>query len=111
MQGRIAATSSDASADESNAALVLVCIAVLGILLGVVVVVGSQRVLAPLPRLYARVQAVARGDLTSVAAPSTSDDELGRLAREFERMVAALATRDENLRSAAEAERLLVERA
>ena len=38
-------------------------IAVLGILLGIFVVVGSQRILAPLPRLHARVQAVARGDL------------------------------------------------
>ncbi len=110
VQGRIAATSSEASAEEARAALVLVVIAVLGILLGIFVVVGSQRILAPLPRLHARVQAVARGDLSSVAEPNASDDELGRLAREFERMVQALAARDDNLRSAAEAERLLVER-
>jgi two-component system, NtrC family, sensor kinase len=103
VQERIAATSSEASAEEARAAVLLVGIAVFGILLGIFVVVGSQRILAPLPRLHARVQAVARGDLTSVAIPSVADDELGRLAREFERMVAALASRDE-------AERLLVER-
>lgn len=110
VQERIAATSSEASSEEAQAAVVLICIAVLGILVGIAVVIGSQRILAPLPRLHARVQAVARGDLTSVPSPSTADDELGRLAREFERMVAALALRDENLRNAAEAERLLVER-
>src|SRR5687768_5579262 len=53
--------------------------------------------LSPLPRLQQRVAAVARGDLARGRGPH-GDDELGRLAAEFERMVDALAARDARLR-------------
>jgi signal transduction histidine kinase/HAMP domain-containing protein len=60
--------------------------------------VWSQRVLSPLPRLQERVEAVARGEFAQKWSPNT-DDEIGRLGREFERMVVALAARDQSLHS------------
>jgi two-component system, NtrC family, sensor kinase len=65
----------------------------------VLVALWAQRLLSPLPRLQARVEAVARGELAEQLGP-TSDDEIGRLANEFERMVKALVAREDSLREA-----------
>jgi signal transduction histidine kinase len=54
--------------------------------------------LSPLTRLSQRVAAVAHGDL-SARLERHADDEIGRVAAEFERMVSALSERDERLRS------------
>lgn len=96
--GRIEETSARAAVEQQHALGVLAALALLALVVGVAVTVWSQRVLSPLPRLQERVEAVARGDLAQELGPNT-DDEIGRLGREFERMVAALAARDESLQS------------
>jgi signal transduction histidine kinase len=92
----IEATSERASAEQQEALEILLGLLALALVVGVAVTVWSQRVLSPLPQLQERVTAVARGDLARRIAPNT-DDEIGQLGREFERMVAALAARDESL--------------
>lgn len=80
-------------------------IAVLGfaaLLFGIFVTWWSRRLLRPLPALEERVLAVARGDLSRQVVAEGRDDEIGRLAREFERMVEALGVRDQRLRDVAE---------
>jgi signal transduction histidine kinase/HAMP domain-containing protein len=104
--GRIEDTSERAAAQQQRALAVLLSLVVLALVIGVAVTWWSQRVLSPLPRLQERVEAVARGDLARQLGPDT-DDEIGRLGREFERMVAALAARDASLRSASESLREL----
>jgi len=99
--GRIKATSARASAQQEQAIGVLLVLGLIALLVGVAVTVWSQRVLSPLSRLQQRVEAVARGELVQRLG-KTSDDEIGRLAQEFERMVAALAARDQRLREASE---------
>lgn len=108
VQQRIASTSARAADDEREAALTLGVMALIALVVGLGVTWWSQRMLAPLPRLQQRVAAVARGDLARGLGPH-ADDELGRLAAEFERMVEALAARDARLREAAEAQRRLQE--
>jgi signal transduction histidine kinase/HAMP domain-containing protein len=100
---RIAVLSAEAEERERRAAVLLGALTVLGLLLGVGVIFAAHRMLSPLPRLMERVAAVARGDLSAKLEPRT-EDELGRLATEFENMVEALAARDQRLREAAEAE-------
>jgi signal transduction histidine kinase len=92
----IEGTSERAAAEQQSALLLLAVFGLLALVVGVAVTLWSQRVLAPLPELQERVAAVARGDLAHRLEPKT-DDEIGQLGREFERMVAALAARDESL--------------
>jgi two-component system, NtrC family, sensor kinase len=96
---RIEATSQRVSAQQQQAIIVLWALAAMALLVGVIVAWWSQRVLSPLPRLQERVEAVARGELSERLGPTT-DDEIGRLAQEFERMVAALVAREDSLREA-----------
>lgn len=98
---RIEATSAAAAEQQNQFITILVILGVVGFVIGVLVTVWSQRMLSPLSRLQQRVEAVARGDLVRQLGP-TGDDEIGRLAQEFERMVAALAARDQRLREASE---------
>ena len=93
---RIDATSQRVGAQQRQALLVLGALAGLSLLVGVIVAWWAQRVLRPLPRLQERVEAVARGELVEQFGPTT-DDEIGRLAHEFERMVKALVAREESL--------------
>jgi two-component system NtrC family sensor kinase len=79
--------------------MVLMALAGVALLVGIAVTWWSQRVLSPLPRLQERVEAVARGELVEKLGP-TGDDEIGRLAQQFERMVKALVAREESLREA-----------
>lgn len=94
---RIKATSERASRQQEQAIAVLWVLGAVALLVGIAVTWWSQRVLSPLPKLQERVESVARGDFVRRLGP-TSDDEIGRLTQEFERMVAALAARDERLR-------------
>jgi len=103
VQERIALLSAEAAERERRAAVLLGALTGLGLLLGLGVIFAVHRMLTPLPQLMDRVAAVARGDLSAKLEPRT-DDELGRLATEFERMVEALGARDQRLREAAEAE-------
>ncbi len=98
IQEQVAETSAQAAEHERRSALWLGALTLLSLAVGIAVLWWSQRLLKPLPLLHKRVSAVARGDLSVTALESTRDDEVGRLAAEFERMVAALAARDARLR-------------
>jgi signal transduction histidine kinase len=94
---RIASTSKRARDAEQRAFGLLLGLGIVSLVVGVAITLWAQRALIPLTRLSARVAAVASGDLA--ARPLTpSDDEIGRVASEFERMVAALRERDDKLR-------------
>ena len=80
----------------------------LALSLGVLVTWWSQRILKPIPALHQRVEAVARGDL-STTLDLGGDDELGRLAAAFDRMVQALSRRDASLRELQQMQREIVE--
>jgi len=94
---RMAVTSRQAREDERRALGLLIGLGLLALTISITVTVWSQRVLSPLPKLSERVAAVAHGDLSAHLEPH-GDDEIGRVASEFERMVAALAQRDAQLR-------------
>lgn len=101
IQAQIAAISESASEQQHQSIVVLTGLILVSLLVGVLVTWWSQRMLSPLPLLQKRVEAVARGDFVHQLGPTT-DDEIGRLARQFEQMVAALAARDSSLRQATE---------
>lgn len=82
---------------EEQSALVLGILTVVAFVLGIVMTFWSQRLLGPLPRLQERVAALGKGDLSPQEPISRREDELGRLAIDFEAMVAALSARDERL--------------
>jgi signal transduction histidine kinase len=96
---RIEVTNHRVSTQQEQAIIVLLVLAAMALLVGIIIAWWSQRMLSPLPRLQARVEAVARGELVEELG-STADDEIGRLAQEFERMVKALLAREESLREA-----------
>jgi nitrogen fixation/metabolism regulation signal transduction histidine kinase len=96
---RIEATSQRVGAQQKQALTVLWVLAAMSLLVGILVAWWAQRVLSPLPRLQERVEAVARGELVEQFGPTTQD-EIGRLAKEFERMVKALLAREDSLREA-----------
>jgi two-component system NtrC family sensor kinase len=96
---RIEQTSRRVAAQQEQALWVLWGLGAMALLVGLAVAWWSQRVLSPLPLLQERVEAVARGELIEKLGP-TKDDEIGRLAQEFERMVKALVTREDSLREA-----------
>jgi signal transduction histidine kinase len=96
---RIESTSKRVGAQQEQALLVLWASGLMALLVGLAATWWSQRVLSPLPRLQERVEAVARGELHEKLG-KTTDDEIGRLAQEFERMVKALVAREESLREA-----------
>lgn len=105
-QEQISLTSAEAAAQEKSATVLFGLLGLLALIVGIAVTLWSQSVLRPLPLLHKRVQAVARGDLSSEVEVKR-DDELGQLVVEFERMVEALAARDASLREAALAEQRL----
>jgi signal transduction histidine kinase len=94
---RIASTSRKARDDEGRALGLLVGLGMVALAVGLAITFWSQRVLWPLTKLNERVAAVARGDLSARIEPH-ANDEIGQVAGEFERMVNALAQRDEQLR-------------
>ena len=106
VQQRISRTSALAAAQSERATFLLGMLGLLALLVGIAVTFLSQRLLRPIPLLHQRVAAVARGDLSS-AVDIKRDDELGQLVAEFERMVRALAARDQSLREASLAEQRL----
>lgn len=98
VQTRIAETSRSAAEQEHRAVIQIAVLALLALAAGIGVTWWSQRLLAPLPKLQERVVAVARGDLSAARLGTGRDDEIGRLAGEFERMVDAIAARDREVR-------------
>ena len=106
VQQRISRTSALAAAQSERATFLLGLLGLLSLIVGIAVTFLSQRLLRPIPLLHQRVAAVSRGDLSS-AVDIKRNDELGQLVAEFERMVLALAARDQSLREAAFAEKRL----
>jgi nitrogen fixation/metabolism regulation signal transduction histidine kinase len=106
VQQRISRTSTLAAAQSERATFILGLLGLLSLIVGIAVTFLSQRLLRPIPLLHQRVAAVSRGDLSS-AVDIKRNDELGQLVAEFERMVLALAARDQSLREAALAEKRL----
>lgn len=98
IQDRAEAIGALAAERERQAAITLGLLVVMALLVGVIATWWSQRLLSPLPSLQSRVAAVAKGDLSPGTIEKRRDDELGRLAEDFEAMVRALAARDERLR-------------
>jgi nitrogen fixation/metabolism regulation signal transduction histidine kinase len=106
VQQRISRTSALAAAQSERATFLLGLLGLLALVVGIAVTFLSQRLLRPIPLLHQRVAAVAHGDLSSTV-DIKRNDELGQLVAEFERMVRALAARDQRLREAALAEQRL----
>jgi signal transduction histidine kinase/HAMP domain-containing protein len=106
VQQRISRTSALVAAQAQRATYLLGLLGLLALLVGIAVTFLSQRLLRPIPLLHQRVAAVAHGDLSSTVN-IRRNDELGQLVTEFERMVQALAARDQSLREAALAEQRL----
>lgn len=106
LENRVDQLSLEARGREREALWMLAALTLVALAVGLLVTFWSRRLLLPLPRLQARVSAVARGDLSRRLEPER-DDELGRLTAEFERMVDAIAARDRRLREAAQAQRRL----
>jgi nitrogen fixation/metabolism regulation signal transduction histidine kinase len=106
VQQRISRTSALAAAQSERATFLLGLLGLLSLVVGIAVTFLSQRLLRPIPLLHQRVAAVAHGDLSSTV-DIKRNDELGQLVAEFERMVRALAARDQRLREAALAEQRL----
>lgn len=104
---RIESVSRSAAEQERRSVVEIAVLALLALAAGLFVTWWSQRLLAPLPRLKERVVAVARGDLAA-RLEVRRDDEIGRLAQEFERMVDAIAARDESLRELQRIQELIV---
>ena len=107
MQAGIAEMSAEAEREERRSVQILALLALAALLVGLLVTFYTQRTLAPLRDLQDRVAAVARGDLDARRLLPARDDEIGRLAVEFERMVDALAARDARLNEAADRLRAL----
>jgi signal transduction histidine kinase len=82
--------SSAARDRELRSIWALAVLAALTLAVGLVVSLHVRRLLAPLARVTARAQAVARGDLTARdVAPA--EDEIGQLETAFEKMVSGLS--------------------
>lgn len=105
VQRRVAEISAVAAEEQQRSMWITAVMTVLGLLFGLAVSLWARRLLAPLPRLEARVLEVAGGNLgppVTRVVDADRTDEIGRLAIELERMVEALAARDHALREAAD---------
>jgi signal transduction histidine kinase len=108
IQQRIAGMSADAADAEARSVAQTAFLTVAALVIGLVLSFWARSLILPLTRLRERVVAVARGDL-SRRFEGARDDEIGQLASEFERMVGAVAARDQQLRDAAADLRVLQE--
>jgi len=82
--------------DEFNALVSLAAAFGIALMIGFGVALGVHRTLKPLARLHAGVRSVARGDL-SKRVDVERDDEIGSLARDFNRMADALVDRERRM--------------
>ena len=99
LQERIETLSAESAGQERQASIVLGVLFGLALLFGAGLTTWARALLEPLPTLEARVAAVAEGDLSARPVGSSRQDEIGRLTRDFERMVEALAARNDRLRA------------
>ncbi len=108
IQRRIASMSAEAADAEARSVAQTALLTLAALVVGLVLSFWARSLILPLTRLRERVVAVARGDL-SRRFEGARDDEIGQLASEFERMVGAVAARDQQLRNAAADLRVLQE--
>lgn len=108
IQQRIAGMSADAANTEARSVAQTALLTLAALVIGLILSFWARSLILPLTRLRERVVAVARGDL-SRRFEGARDDEIGQLATEFERMVGAVAARDQQLRDAAADLRVLQE--
>ena len=99
LQERIETLSAESAERERQASIVLGVLFGLALFFGAALTAWARALLEPLPTLEARVAAVAEGDLSARPVVSSRQDEIGRLTRDFERMVEALAARNDRLRA------------
>lgn len=105
MQRQVAAASNQALYAERRFMGLLGSCVLLALIVGFVVLLWVRKLLSPLPKLRARLLALGRGDMQG-RIEIDSDDELGELAVELERMADAIGARDARLRDAAETQRM-----
>ncbi|NLY93635.1 MAG: HAMP domain-containing protein [Myxococcales bacterium] len=104
VQRSITDAAARAADQETRAAWTITFLAGGALVLALLAILYANSLLKPLQTLHARVLAVSRGELAPSPQPITErDDEIARLAVEFEKMVEALVARDATLR---ESERL-----
>lgn len=103
LQREMSSAATVAAEEEKRAAWTLLGLTSFAVLLALGVMLYAYQLLRPLRALQERVSAVSRGELLPAIGLPERDDEIARLAIEFERMVEALAARDITLR---ESERL-----
>lgn len=85
-----------AESDQRSATLAVIVAAMVALAVSLIMLFVSQLTLKPLRQLREGVRRVAEGDL-GAPVRVTSGDEIGQLAEEFNRMAAALRTRDRAL--------------
>lgn len=103
LQREMSSAATLAAREEKRAAWTLILLTSFAVLFALGVMFYAYQLLRPLRALHERVSAVSRGELLPSFGLPERQDEIGRLAIEFERMVEALAARDITLR---ESERL-----
>ena len=85
-----------ASAEERRGAWAIIVLTIGAILLGLIVTVGSLRVLAPIRTLTEGATRIGRGDYSALVQVAGTD-EIALLAREFNAMAASLRQREAQL--------------
>lgn len=103
LQREMSSAATIAAEEEKRAAWTLIVLTSFAVIFALGVMFYAYQLLRPLRALHERVSAVSRGELLPAIGLPERDDEIARLAIEFERMVEALAARDITLR---ESERL-----
>jgi nitrogen fixation/metabolism regulation signal transduction histidine kinase len=99
LQVRVERLADDAEAQQRESLRLLAIALFVACALGALTALRADLALRPLALLRDRARAVARGDLADAPVPAR-DDEIGELAREFDRMVHAVGARDADLRRA-----------
>ncbi len=92
----LAKTNEQAERDEENAVLAVVVLTAVALLISLSALLISHFTLAPIRQLREGVQRIAEGDYGRRVNVATQD-EIGQLAGEFNRMVESLAERDRQL--------------
>ncbi|MBN2718023.1 MAG: HAMP domain-containing protein, partial [Deltaproteobacteria bacterium] len=92
----ITEVSNESTENGRMATLVLSVLGAVAFILGIVIVISTQKLLSPLKQLQQAVSRVATGDL-SARASVYRNDEIGMLASRFNHMTNALVERDKQL--------------
>jgi len=102
LEGRIQERVRRAQAQERSSTWAIVGFSIGAIVLGLAATFLSQRLLAPIRPLTEAAVRIGRGDY-SAEVPTSPDNEVGVLAREFNQMAASLRARERELREKQEA--------